>query len=91
LPWLRFIYHLPSQLLGLITGLLPSVMLSLWLSLLPFILRVACQWQGYPTQTAIELAIQNMYFAFLVCPSIAINSRSFNPSLSFQLLRRQLL
>ena len=92
LPWLRFIYHLPSQLLGVVTGLLPSIMLSLWLSLLPFILRVACQWQGYPTQTAIELAIQNMYFAFLVYSlTTIINSRSFNPSSSFQLLRRQLL
>ena len=66
LPWLNFIYNLPSQLLGIITGLLPPVILAIWLSLLPFILRVACQWQGHPTQTVIELSIQSMYFAFLV-------------------------
>jgi calcium permeable stress-gated cation channel len=66
LPWLNFIYKLPSKLLGVITGLLPSIMLSLWLAILPFILRVACTWQGHPTQTAIELSVQTMYFAFLV-------------------------
>jgi len=67
LPWLGFIYKLPSQLVGLITGLLPSIMLSLWMALLPFILRIACKWQGHPTRTAIELTVQTMYFAFLVC------------------------
>lgn len=68
LPWLRFIYNLPSQLVGLLTGLLPSIMLAVWLSLLPFILRVACKWQGYPTRTVVELSVQQMYFAFLVDP-----------------------
>jgi calcium permeable stress-gated cation channel len=66
LPWLRFIYKMPSQLLGIITGLLPSVMLAIWMSLLPFILRIACKWQGHPTRTTIELTVQTMYFAFLV-------------------------
>ena len=70
LPWLDFINKLPSQLLGVITGLLPSVILAIWLSLLPFILRFACQWQGHPTRTIIELTLQSMYFAFLVCPCI---------------------
>ena len=64
--WLRFIYRLPSQILGLITGLLPSVMLAIWLALLPFILRIATRFQGHPTRTAIELTVQTMYFAFLV-------------------------
>src|SRR5271170_2343678 len=30
LPWLRFIYNLPSQILGLITGLLRAVSLVFW-------------------------------------------------------------
>jgi calcium permeable stress-gated cation channel len=67
LPWLGFIYGLPSQLLGLITGLLPPVMLAIWMALLPFILRFACKWQGHPTRTVIELTVQQLYFAFLVC------------------------
>lgn len=91
LKWLNFIYKLPSQLLGLITGLLPSVMLSLWLAILPFILRVACTWQGHPTQTVIELSIQNMYFAFLVHSQInSTNLRSFKSFLSFRLHPLQL-
>lgn len=66
LPWLRWIYNLPSQLLGLVTGLLPAVMLSLWLAILPFILRFACHYQGWPTRTVIELKVQDLYFAFMV-------------------------
>ena len=66
LPWLDFIYRLPDKLLGVVTGLLPSIMLAIWLSLLPFILRIACRFQGHPTRTVIELAVQNLYFIFLV-------------------------
>ena len=66
LTWLKFIYNLPPQLLGLITGLLPAIMLSIWLALLPFILRLACKYQGWPTQTVIELKVQDLYFAFMV-------------------------
>ena len=36
---LKFIYKLPTALLGLITGLLPVVLLSLLMSLLPPFLR----------------------------------------------------
>jgi hypothetical protein len=39
LTWLKFINNLPSQLLGLITGLLPVVLLALLMSLLPPYLR----------------------------------------------------
>jgi hypothetical protein len=79
LPWLGFIYNLPSQLLGLITGLLPSVMLAIWLSLLPFILRIACKLQGHPTRSAIEMSVQSLYFAFLVrtCNSLIAGHSSF--------------
>ena len=73
LPWLRWIYNLPSQLVGIITGLLPSIILAIWMSLLPFILRIACYSQGYPTRTIIELAVQNMYFAFQVHLTSEIN------------------
>ena len=69
LPWLRFIYNLPTQILGLITGLLPAVMLAIWLSLLPYILRLAIHFQGHPTRTVVELTVQTMYFAFLVWTS----------------------
>jgi hypothetical protein len=81
LHWLNFIYKLPTQLLGIITGLLPSIMLALWLAILPFILRVACKFQGHPTRTAIELSVQSMYFAFLVssCVNLLIIGHSRLP------------
>ena len=66
LHWLSWIYNLPQQLLGLITGLLPAIMLSIWLALLPFILRLACKYQGWPTRSVIELKVQDLYFAFMV-------------------------
>jgi hypothetical protein len=44
LTWLSFINNLPSQLLGLITGLLPVVLLALLMSLLPPYLR--CKLHG---------------------------------------------
>ena len=75
LPWLRWLYNLPPQLLGIVTGLLPSVMLALWLAILPFILRIACRYQGHPTQTATELTVQSLYFAFLVRSRTNFNVR----------------
>lgn len=39
LTWLKFLNNLPSQLLGLVTGLLPVILLALLMSLLPPYLR----------------------------------------------------
>jgi calcium permeable stress-gated cation channel len=68
LPWLSWIYNLPPQIIGVITGLVPSIMLALWLSIVPFILRFAIHFEGHPTRTTTELSVQTMYFAFLVSP-----------------------
>ncbi|GAO52273.1 DUF221-domain-containing protein [Saitoella complicata NRRL Y-17804] len=65
-PWLNFIYKLPSALLGLITGLLPSVMLAVLMALVPVFMRLAAKIGGAKTYTAVELTTQKMYFAFLL-------------------------
>lgn len=39
LPWLDFINDIPEEILGVITGLLPAVMLAVLMSLVPIILR----------------------------------------------------
>jgi calcium permeable stress-gated cation channel len=91
LPWLRWIYNLPPQLLGLVTGLLPAVMLTIWLAILPFILRIACLYQGWPTRTVIELKVQDLYFAFMVLSSvIRVDGRSFKCSSLFRLHHHRL-
>ena len=64
--WLRWVYSLPSKFTGIITGLFPSLILSIWLGILPTVLHAACKWQGHLTQTAVDLRVQDMYFAFLV-------------------------
>jgi hypothetical protein len=66
IPALSFINNLPKQLLGLITGLLPVILLAVLMALLPIILRLAAKISGCPTRSAVELAVQNYYFAFQV-------------------------
>lgn len=46
LPWLRWILKMPHALLGLVTGLLPTVLLSLLMFVLPMIIRVLARISG---------------------------------------------
>lgn len=66
IPAFNFIYNLPQFLLGLITGLLPVVLLAVLMALLPIILRLVAKLSGNPTHSAVELTVQNYYFAFQV-------------------------
>ncbi|KAK5134057.1 hypothetical protein LTR08_006947 [Meristemomyces frigidus] len=65
--WLHYIFDpLPSVLMGIITGLLPVVALAILMALLPIILRAMAKIGGDPTSSAVELTVQNTYFAFQV-------------------------
>lgn len=44
LPFLSFINNCPSVIKGLITGLLPTVLMSILIALVPIILRCTFQW-----------------------------------------------
>ncbi|ABN64633.1 predicted protein [Scheffersomyces stipitis CBS 6054] len=66
LPWLRWILNMPHFLLGIITGLLPAIMLALLMMILPMFIRGMAKIAGAPTYQAIELYTQNVYFAFLM-------------------------
>jgi uncharacterized protein YacL len=37
--WLHWLTHIPSSIMGIISGLLPAVMLSILMSLVPVIMR----------------------------------------------------
>jgi uncharacterized protein YacL len=37
--WLHWLTHIPSSIMGVISGLLPAVMLSILMSLVPVIMR----------------------------------------------------
>ncbi|KAH0566426.1 hypothetical protein GP486_000174 [Trichoglossum hirsutum] len=65
MPRLGWINKLPGWLLGVIQGILPPVILSILMALVPTILRILAQLQGEHTVNAVELSVQNYYFTFL--------------------------
>ena len=63
--WLAWIVQGPSWLRGLIQGVMPQLILTVLTVLLPEILRFITAQQCFSTNTAIELSLQRIYFAFL--------------------------
>lgn len=66
LHWLRWIYRLPPQLLGIITGLLPTILLSILFVFLPIIIRSMAKVAGNPLAQSVELFTQLAYFGFQI-------------------------
>ncbi|OBT96739.1 hypothetical protein VE01_04090 [Pseudogymnoascus verrucosus] len=64
--FLRWINKLPKPILGLITGLLPAVALSLLMATVPMILRAVARQSGVPSLSMIELFVLKSYFIFQV-------------------------
>ncbi|KAF3767576.1 DUF221-domain-containing protein [Cryphonectria parasitica EP155] len=64
--WLSFLNKVPSVIMGVITALLPSVALSILMSLVPVIMRLCAKLSGEPSYTRVELFTQNAYFVFQV-------------------------
>ena len=64
--WLSFLNSIPPTVLGVVNGLLPSILLAVLMALLPIFLRFMAKVSGDPSQSAIELTTQNYYFAFQV-------------------------
>lgn len=74
LPWLSFINGCPEWLRGTITGLLPTILLSLLMAFLPIIIRGMAQVSGSPSKQHIELYTQQAYFGFLILNSFLITT-----------------
>jgi calcium permeable stress-gated cation channel len=66
LPWLGFINDIPSVILGVVTGLLPVVLLAVLMALVPIFCGLLAKFAGEPTQSAVELKVQSWYFVFQV-------------------------
>lgn len=64
--WLSWILDIPSVILGVVTGLLPSVMLAVLMALVPIFCRFMAKTAGYVTYSQIELKTQSWYFVFQV-------------------------
>ncbi|KAG5363704.1 hypothetical protein CJU89_2885 [Yarrowia sp. B02] len=63
-PFLGFLNNLPSQLQGLVSGLLPTILMAVLMMLLPIIIRQCAKQAGCPTTTRVEYYTQNAFFAF---------------------------
>ncbi|KAI5963509.1 uncharacterized protein KGF55_002389 [Candida pseudojiufengensis] len=66
LPWLRWIERMPSQILGIVTGILPTAMLSILMLLLPMFIRAMAKIAGAISYQSVEIYTQNAYFGFLM-------------------------
>ena len=60
--WLN---DIPDQVISVIQGVLPPIILGIILSLVPIIFRILVKQQGVPTGAGQELGVQQWYFAFL--------------------------
>ncbi|KAF7555800.1 hypothetical protein G7Z17_g1890 [Cylindrodendrum hubeiense] len=63
---LTWIADIPPIILGLISGLLPSVALAILMSLVPVIMRICAKKAGAVSVSQAELFTQNAYFIFQV-------------------------
>lgn len=66
IPGLTWIKDIPKPILGVISGLLPSVALSILMSLVPVIMRACAKKAGAVSLSEVELFTQNAYFVFQV-------------------------
>lgn len=64
-PWLSWLGSLPDWFISAIQGILPAMFLAILMAILPLILRFLSKTQGLHTGMAVELTVQNYYFAFL--------------------------
>lgn len=66
LSFLTWLKQIPDIIMGVVTGLLPSVALAILMSLVPVVMRLCAKLSGEPSFSRIELFTQNSYFAFQV-------------------------
>ncbi|BFZ58400.1 hypothetical protein PYCC9005_005462 [Savitreella phatthalungensis] len=64
-PFLSFLTNVPPKYQGVITGLVPTVLMAAVLALVPVLMKLGARLQGHPTKTVVSLVVQEMYFFFL--------------------------
>lgn len=63
-PFLSWICKIPTEVRGIIQGILPTVLLAVLNMLLPIVLRLFARLSGVPTRTGIELSLMDRFFLF---------------------------
>lgn len=80
LPWLKWIMNMPDQLLGIITGILPSALLTLLNMFLPIFIRYLARVSGCPSFQHVELYTQDGFFSFLLVNTFLLTAFSSSAS-----------
>lgn len=70
--FLRFINNCPNVILGLITGVLPTVALAVLMSFVPVIIKAIGKIGGFKTYQQLELYCQSWYYGFQVVQSFLV-------------------
>lgn len=78
--FLSFINDIPGVILGVVTGLLPTIILAVCIILVPIIDRLLAKFGGEPTLSAVELKTQSWYFVFQVIQVFLITTFSSGAS-----------
>lgn len=86
-PWLSWLSKLPEWLVSAVQGILPPLFLAILMALLPVMLRFLSRAQGVHTGMAIELTVQNYYFAFLFVQIFLVVSISSSFSTIFSSIK----
>ncbi|CAI6336929.1 unnamed protein product [Periconia digitata] len=100
-PFLAWIDDIPKVILGVVTGLLPTILLAALMALVPIICRFFAKLAGAISLSEIELQTQSWYFAFQVIQVFLITTFTSgatavasqivsNPTLAVPLLAKNL-
>ncbi|KAJ0126289.1 Uncharacterized protein HZ326_30604, partial [Fusarium oxysporum f. sp. albedinis] len=76
LPGLTWIQNTPQVILGAISGLLPSIALSILMSSVPVFIRNCARWSGCVSTSQAELFTQKAYFIFQVLQVFLVQTLS---------------
>ena len=82
-PWLGWLNKLPKAILGFLTGFIPAIALSLFMALVPVMLRACARTAGVPTHNMVELFTQTAYFGFQVVQVFLITTLTSAASSAF--------
>lgn len=80
LPGLTWLDKIPKAILGVVSGLLPSIALSILMSLVPVIMRLCAKLSGAVSLSQAELFTQNAYFFFQVVQVFLIRTMADSAS-----------
>jgi hypothetical protein len=72
--WLAWLNNLPDWVLGLLSGLVPPILLSMLSSKVPNIFRYIFTTFGEPTKTSAELKVLKWFFVFQVLQVFLVNT-----------------